>query len=495
MLEELKNLLKHATIYGAGNVLGKVLGFFMIPFYTHYLTPADYGMLELLDLTLTLTSLVLTMWLNASVVRQYNDFTDDKDRNQAVSTVLILALLIGVVFAVVGMQFSRPLSALILNTPDLHFFITLESLSFLLSTVSVVCLSYLRARQRSALVVSTGLISLVFSLLLNIYFIAFRHSGVVGVLYSSLISSTIITIPLAIQTVRHVKLSFSYHKLRGIVVFGAPLIITSAAAFTVNFSDRFFLRHFSTLSTVGIYALGYKFGFMLSLLVVQPFDMIWQARMYDIARRNNSREIFARLFEYYGFVLVTVALGLSIGIKELLFVISKADFHAAYKIVPVVALAYVFQGTNRFLLAGTYVSKKTMYLGPVGVASAAVNIGLNLLLIPKYGMLGAAWATAFSFLFMSTLAFIVSQRVYPIPYVFTRVVTMAGLAILLYLVSSLVAVPSIVLQLSLKLALFAAFPIALYMFDFFSKREVEKGKTLTQAILCRYHLLSPAESD
>src|SRR5215468_4525357 len=123
MLDELKKLLKHSTIYGAGNVLGKLVGFFMIPFYTHYLSPADYGTLELLDLSLSLTGLVLTMWLNASVVRHYNDFDDPKDRNQAVSTTFIFSIAIGLVVAGLGLRFSRFLSALILNTPDLHFYI------------------------------------------------------------------------------------------------------------------------------------------------------------------------------------------------------------------------------------------------------------------------------------------------------------------------------------------------------------------------------------
>ncbi len=479
MLEELKKLLKHTTIYGAGNVLSKVVGFFMIPFYTHYLTPADYGTLELLDLSLTLTALVLTMWLNASIVRHYNDFDDPEDRNQAVSTILIFASLIGVVVGGCGIRFSRPLSALILNTPDLHSYVSLEALSFLVSSVNVVCLSYLRARQRSTLVVGAGLVSLVLSLSLNIYFIAIRHSGVVGVLCSSLISGTLVTIVLAVYTIRQVKLSFSCGKLRGIVTFGAPLIITSVAAFTVNFSDRFFLRHFATISTVGIYALGYKFGFMLSLLVVQPFDMIWQARIYEIAKQDRSSEIFARLFEYYCFVLVAAALGLSIVIKELVSVISAPDFHNAYKVVPIVALAYVFQGMNRFLLAGAYTSKKTMRLGGVGLINAAANMGLNFLLIPRYGMLGAAWATALSFFLMAALACVVSQTVYRIPYVFSRVVTLLGLATLLYVVSLLIALPSLLLQVSLKLALFAVFPFVLYQFGFFAEHEVAKGRAFS----------------
>jgi O-antigen/teichoic acid export membrane protein len=223
--------------------------------------------------------------------------------------------------------------------------------------------------------------------------------------------------------------------------------------------------------------------------------MIWQARIYDIAKQDASGEMFSRLFEYYCFVLVIAALGLSICIKELLSLIATAGFQAAYKVVPVVALAYVFQGTNRFFLAGTYIAKKTMRLGPVGLASAGANIGLNLLLIPRYGMLGAAWATAFSFLFMSVLSLVVSQRVYRIPYAFTRVIVVLTLATLVYLISSLVAFPSLALQISLKLVLFAAFPIALYLLGFFTKGEVERGKTLTHSILSRYRLLRPAESE
>ena len=293
---------------------------------------------------------------------------------------------------------------------------------------------------------------------------------------------------------RNVGFSFSYDKLKGLIAFGSPLIITSVASFAVNFSDRFFLRHFATLSTVGVYALGYKFGFMLSLLVVQPFDTIWQARIYEIAKRNASGDMFSRLFEYYCLVLVAAALALSIIIKEVMTLIASASFHDAYKVVPVVALAYVFQGMNRFVLAGTYIAKKTMWLAPVGLLTAAANVGLNLLLIPRFGMMGAAWATAFSFLLMAILSLSVSQKVYRLPYVFGRVAALGSVAIIVFSFSTLITVPSLILELSLKLLLFAAFPIVLYLLGLFSKGEVEQGKTLTQAILIRSRLLSPAES-
>jgi len=494
MLEEIRKLLKHASIYGVGNVLGKVVGFIMIPFYTHYLMPADYGTLELLDLSLTLVTLVLTMWLNAAVVRHYNDFDTERDRNEAVSTVLIVAFIISVLVTICGLRFSRSLASIILNRPDLHNYVELEAWSFSLSTVTIVCMSYLRARQRSAVVVITGLVSLSISLLLNIYFIAVRHDGAVGVLYSSLISSGVVVIPLIVYTIGNVGFSLSYSKFKGIIAFGAPLIVTSVASFAVNFSDRFFLRRFGSLATVGVYALGYKFGFMLSLLVVQPFDTIWQARIYEISKRNESGRLFSRLFEYYFLLVVTAALALSVVIRDVIALIASANFQDAYKVVPVVALAYVFQGMNRFVLAGSYIAKRTMWLAPVGLGTAAVNVGLNLLLIPRYGMMGAAWSTAVSFCVMALLSLSVSQRVYPLPYVFGRLAALGVVAGAVYCVSTLITLRSLVLDLALKVLLLAAFPIALYVLGVFSKGEVEQGKMLTQSILIRSRLISPAES-
>ena len=494
MLAELKQLLKHTSTYSFGNILGKMVGFFMIPFYTHYLSPADYGTLELLDLSLALMGLVLTMWMNASIIRHYYDYDNPKDRNQAVSTILILALAIGVVAAFCGVHFSRPLSSLILKTPDLHFYVSLIALSFLMTCVRVVSTSYLRAGQRSVFIVGYEMALLVLTLSLNIYFIAIRHIGVLGVLYSSLIANTLVAIVLTANTIREIGLSFSYQKLKQVVVFGTPLVMTSIAAFTVNFSDRFFLRHFSTIDNVGIYALGYKFAFMLSFLVVQPFDMIWSARMYEIAKRDDSGRMFSKFFEYYCLALVAVAFGLSLVIREVINVISPDSFHTAYKVVPVVALAYIFQGMNRYFLTGSYIAKKTLHLGAIGAASAAGNIGLNFLLIPRYGMMGAAWSTAASFLLMAALAYMVSQKAYAIPYTFSRVILLIVLAAALYLGSILIPVSSLALAILVKLLFLAAFPVVLYKAGFFHRREVEIAKEAASALAARYRLRMAAVS-
>src|ERR1700732_3819040 len=124
---ELRSLVKHGTIYSAGGVLGKTVGFFMIPFYTRFLSPADYGTLELLDLSLMLFGLVVTMWMNASVIRCYHAYGDQKEKNEIISTVLLTASLLGVITAAGGIVFGKQLSQLILKSPSFYKYFWLLS--------------------------------------------------------------------------------------------------------------------------------------------------------------------------------------------------------------------------------------------------------------------------------------------------------------------------------------------------------------------------------
>src|ERR1700732_4679661 len=186
LLGELKSLTKHGAIYSFGGVLGKVVGFLMIPLYTHYLSPADYGTLELLDLSVALFGLAVMMWMNAAIIRYYYEYEDQKNRNEVISTVLISAAVLGVLSASGGIVFAKQLSWFILKTSAYYKFFSLLSITFFFSTINSVSFSYLRAKQRSVIVSICGVVTMAISLSLNIYFIVFLKSGVIGILYSSL---------------------------------------------------------------------------------------------------------------------------------------------------------------------------------------------------------------------------------------------------------------------------------------------------------------------
>ncbi len=488
MLEEIKKLLKHSSVYSLGNLLNKAVGFLLIPFYTHYLTTADYGTLELLDLSVTLIGLLLNMWMNASLVRHYYEYEDDKNRNEVVSTALIATSIAAALVSAASLFWARGISTLILKSPEFYAFVRIIALNLFFTCVNSVSFSYLRAKQKSSAVVVMNTVSLVTGLTLNIYFLAVMKSGVVGILYSSLISNALVTTGLTILTVRQVELHFDGVKLKAIAAFGLPLILTSFSAFELNFADRFFLQHYSNVSTVGIYALGYKFGYMLSFLLIQPFMMIWGARMYEIAKRPDAGAVFSRIIAYFTLLMCAVALAMSLFIKDVISIVASAGFHEAYKVVPAVALAYVFYGMSYYFQTGVYVSKKTGYLGLMGVICAAANVGLNFLLIPRYAAMGAAWATALSFLLMAIVAYLFSQRVYPIPYSLLKTALPVVAAVSFYAVSTFIDVPSLLLSVTLKLLLILGFGFVILASGFFNQSETVKLRQALQGFWGRFGL-------
>lgn len=457
MFGELKQLLKHGSVYGLGNVLNKAIGFLLIPFYTRYLSTGDYGTLELLDLSAALVGLLFNVWMNASLIRFYYEYDNPRDRNSLVATALIFTAGCGAVLSIVGICFSKQISTLVLKSPVYYHLVWIIVGNLFVTSIASVLWSYLRALQRSTLIVLLNGASLALMLGLNIYFLAVLKTGFAGILYGSLIANTIVTLGLVAMVVRQVGVTLDLNKVRGLAAFGLPLIFTSLSAFELNFADRFFLQHYSTVSVVGLYALGYKFGFMLSFLIIQPFIMIWGARMYEVAKRQDAAKVMSRVFSYFSLLLSAVALVLSLSIKEIVSVIAAPDFHDAWKVTPVVALAYVFYGIAYCCQTGLYVAKKTSRLGLIGVICAATNIGLNVLLIPHYAAQGAAWATCLSFFIMAGLTYALAHTVYTISFRVHQIAAFILLAVGTYVVSTLVRTPSLLLSVGLKLGLLTVF--------------------------------------
>jgi O-antigen/teichoic acid export membrane protein len=486
MWEELKKLLKHSMIYGAGSLLSKSVGFILIPFYTHYLRPSQYGILELLDLTMGFVALLVNVWVTIPLVRFYYDNEDEGEKKSVVSTTMWTVAGVAIALSSAALLFSKTISTLVLKSPDFSFYVQVIAVSFFLSCVNSVAWNYFRARQRSALIVSFNFCSMAAMVTINIYFVAVLKLGVLGVLYGSLLGNYLVNAVLTVQTLREVGFGFDFQKMKALAVFGAPLIFTNVGAFVLNFSDRFFLQSYGNSSIVGTYALGYKFGYMVSFLVIQPFVLIWSARMYEIGKRKDAKRLFAQFGGYLCLVLITVALAISVVIKDVISMMAASDFQSAYRIVPLIALAYVFQGLHYHFQTGILIQKKTFYMGMMGGVAAITNVALNFFLIPSYKGMGAACATTLSFLLLALLAYSFSQRTYPVPYKISKFVAVLLLGIATYFISTLITLPTAAWSIVAKLLLVPGFLAGVYLLGFLDEDEVAKAKSLLKALLARY---------
>jgi O-antigen/teichoic acid export membrane protein len=464
MKKEVGQLIKHSGIYGLGTILSKSIGFLMIPVYTRYLAPADYGVLELLDLVVFFSGIFAMMGISAAFFRFYVAADSVEEKKAVASTALFSVVGISLLVLVLMQLLAGELSTVAFGNTTYAPLVRIVAFTLFFSNLTELPLAYIRARQRTVLFVVIGLIRTIFGASILIVAVAVLRMGVMGVVYGNLISSALAGVSLSAAFLIRVRGAVSRKKFEQMFRYGAPLVVQSLASFVLVFSDRFFLRHFASLSEVGIYGLGYKLAGIVSLLVSGPFNMTWSWQQFELAKKDNAKSMYAKVQVYQLFVTVLVGLTVSVLAIDILRILTPQSYWAAAAVVPLIALSYVLSDMRSVLLSGILVQRVTHHLAWISLVIAASNLVLNYVLIPRYTVMGAALATVGSYALSLLLYYRVAQRVYPVRYEYGRNILIIGFAGLIYLGSAPFDLPvlsSVPLHLLLILLYPAAFVLLL----------------------------------
>lgn len=462
ILKEIQAAVRHSAIYGVGNILVKLLGFLMLPFYTHYLSTKDYGILEILDLSMTLFALVLNMGLTPAFLRCYAGAGSLEEKRRVVSTGCVFGVVTGSLTFLLGAGFIRPATTLVLGPDVPSMYLLLSFGSLVLSYMANLPRTYLRALDRSTAFTAVDTAGVFLLLILNVVFIAVLKAGLAGILWSSLIVGALQFVLLSGWAFHKAGLGFSKTHLHRMLGFGLPLILSNIGLFVLNFSDRFFLQHLRSLEMVGIYAVGYKFGFMMNYLFVQPFFVMWQSRMYVIHAQPEHRKIFKEIFALYSLGLVYSGLAMALFSPEVVRLMVEPKFAASQEIIPVIVLSYVLYGLSYYAGLGLFLTDKTKIVGIIGAVTACLNLVLNYFLVLHYGMMGAAVATLLSFAFMATVSYWYSQLAFRLPLSVGRTSAAIFVASGFYLLCRLAVPDAVLLAVLMKVTVLVVFPLLLW---------------------------------
>ncbi|MEZ5358255.1 MAG: oligosaccharide flippase family protein [Candidatus Zixiibacteriota bacterium] len=491
MFNQIKSVVKHASVYGIGDILSKGIAFFLIPFYTHYLTTDQYGTLELLDLTSYVVSMILATGVGEAVYRYYYNYDDEHKKNLVVSTAMItywVNLAIGLPLLLI---FSDSISNLVFESVDYYRLFNIMFITTGIALSNEIPRVLLRIQKKSVVFVTVSLTKLVLNLLLNILFIVKFGMGVEGILYGGLIATAVIGIYLLYYVFRQVKLGYSFEILKGMVTYGLPLVLNWLGMFVLHFGDRFLLQRLATLSDVGIYGLAYKFGMVLNFMIMTPFLNIWKPKQFEIAKEPDAKDIFSNFFTYFCFVILFAGLGLSVLIKDLISIMADEEYFSAHLYVPVLLLANIFFMCYWYTQIGLLLKKKTMYLGLAAALGAIINVGCNWYLIPRLGVWGATITTLVSFVFFFTFTTYFAQKYYSVPYQIGRILKMAVTAGALFYAGISINPGHIAVSIAVKSLIACAFPFVLYFLKFYSEPELRKIKELILGALGRKNTAAP----
>lgn len=405
----LATIFKSSSLYAIGTAARAATSIIMLPIYTRYLEPEVYGTAELLNIILDLTVLLMGAHVIAGMFKFHADAKTPQDKNAVISTTLWLGLAVNCCAIVVLWLLAPKLSAM-LSKDDF-----IEPLRWFAFTLAFGCISelgmnYYRIKNFAVTYLSVSLVKLAIQTSANIYFIVFKDLGLWGIIYSALLASSIQSAWMVLTIVPKVGIRFSKSDAGQLIRFGFPLIVGSIAMYYITFADRYLIQHYHDTAVVGVYALGYKFGFMLLSLVWAPFMGYWGAKQFEHAKEAQGAVLFGQVFEVANFLLWLAATAMLLFSPPLIRFMADPSYYSAIDLVPYILFAYVCIGWTEFHRFGLFESKNTAIFNRYNWYTVVViSIGY-FSLIPPYGAVGAAIATLLALAFRFFIIYRKSQQ-------------------------------------------------------------------------------------
>ena len=418
MSSYLKKIGKHTAIFSLTGMLSKAVGFLLLPLYTRYLNPVDYGILELVTVGLQISVLLVTQGLAPAIVQNYayKYLNDQAMKNKVLNTAFIYLMVIASLYCGVFFCFAGYINNLLFEMNDYSHLFRVIAVTILLRCSTYIPNAVLIVRLNSFQISIAQLTHLIVNLSLNIYFIVVLNLGVKGIIYGNVIAELILVMILYSLIVKDLSFSFSFQTLRNLLSFGLPLVPTALFLLILNVSDRLFLQKFSTTDQVGLYALGYKISSTLQFVAIQPFLMVWPSIYYPMAKKDDAQEniarltsIFVLLISFFGFLIIALA-------KPVIMVIAPEEYWNAHLVCYWIIPSIILYGLFYMLNVGINIMERTKLTPVIVGIPALANLLFNFLLIPQYGMIGAAVSTFLSFLILVVLGYYYNNRIYPVPY-------------------------------------------------------------------------------
>lgn len=414
-----RDLIKHSSIYGIGQILSRLASILLLPVYTYFLRPADYGVIAILDLITGVLAIFIGGGMVAAVNRFHFDTTDIKRQAKVWWSGLAFVAVASTAICLPAFL-ARDVVATLTLGPEVTnggLCYALALATVWLSTVGQVPETYLRVKKWSTMSVVISLGRLLLNIGLNVCFLAFSGMGVVGILLGNLITNVLMTLLLVGVVAKHERpWAIDKQLLLGMLRFGSPLIVTAFFSMLMHQADRYFLRLHLGMDDVGVYSLAYQVGQGVNTLFLVPFTAIWNVVLYEIQRQPNSKQLYADVFGYFVKALGLVMLAASLFAKPILGILTPDDYSGAAELVPIVCLAYFFFSLHEHFRVPCLLAKKSLNLIPVYGTAAVVNILANMALIPAMGASGAAWSSVITFATFSLFGLYQYRKVDQYPY-------------------------------------------------------------------------------
>jgi O-antigen/teichoic acid export membrane protein len=469
--QHFKLFIKDSLWYSLKPLFTKLFHFLLVPVYTAYLTPEEYGNLQFVIAFGMFFRMLVNLGLDSSYWK-FRSEGSEYSKADAALNFTIFQVFAGLSVFLIVLLFKIFLFRQSFLVLLIVIFLLAQTFKIVFENIQIIQ----RANHRSKMFIVAIITQSAIFFLLNILFLVVLDMNYKGVIFSYLIGYSVVVVIFLRVLLREAKGgSINLALTRVMLRYGLPIMVGNIAAYVITLSDRFFLKAFSTTTELGYYSYGYKYGDLVNSLLISTFFLAWNPMRWDIFEMKDSKSIFAQfnrtLFMALPFLGMLVMSG-ALVLAGLLTV--DKEYLEGIRIIYFIGFSYVLYGLYYFNAMGMLFTDHTRKISQLILISALVNIALNFLLIPRFGMMGAAISTICGYLTMFIQGRIYCQRYYPIERNKLFEFTQMGLILLMlvamtYLASTVSSIYSLAL---ISFGLSFVFPALNLLMGFLSRKEL-----------------------
>ena len=482
MFEHLRRLATTGAAYTAASVLSKLIAVFLLPVYTAYLSPAEYGDVEIMIATLVAASIVVRLGVIEAILRFY--YLADEDPAAVVRTGFASLFWTTTVLALLALPIAGPISELLLDGRSEPGLARLMILGLWQLTLWEYALTLLRLDERARAYFNFTIAAVVVTIPVTVALVVATDLGAEAILLGNF--GTGVAFLLVRLWVERSRLGFGVDGglLRRMVRFGLPTMPAELTLYSLNWIDRIIILRLAGATAVGLYAIAVKFANGIQVLV-RGFHLAWPPLAYSIQDDDEARNAYALIVTWFVAVSSFAVVGLWLLAPWLTEVLADDRFYEAHEAVGPLAAGTALYALYLVLVIILGRTGRTELSFPATAAAVVVNVGLNLLLVPDHGIIGAGVALVVSYAVVVALMHAITRRLFVVPYEWRRLALAVGLAAALIAIGELAIAQRGLGALGLTLALCATYPAGLYALRFLSPEERERLPVLLERVRAR----------
>lgn len=469
----LRRLATTGAAYTAASILSKVIAVALLPLYTRYLTTDDYGAAEILFAAVVAASIVVRLGLIEAILRFY--YKDDEDPAQVVAGSFAGLFWLSTIGALVLLPFAGPISEALLpeaeklgaSAPDL---VRIAIGGLWVLTMWEFMLTLFRLEERARAYFLTTILNVLASIALTVVLVVGLDEGAEGLLLGSYAAGAAFVLGLIVWQWRRLSLRFDRGLMRRLFRFGAPTMPAEVSLYLLNFVDRLIIVRSLGLAEAGLYSLAVKFAQAVNVLV-RGFQLAWPPLAYSIRDDDEARRAYATIVTLFVAGCAWVVAGMWLFSRWIVRALAAPDFFGAYEAIGLISVAVTLYALYLVLVVILGRTGRTEFNFPAAIGALVANVVLNLLLVPSLEIVGAGLALVASYLIVLALMYGFTQRLFPVPYEWGRLLRVTLTVAVLVAIAELLVPTSGALGLLLRALLFAAYPLLLLATGFFTTGE------------------------